>query len=840
MASTPTGKNLVIVESPAKAKTINKYLGNNFKVIASMGHVRDLPGKDMSVDIENDFQPTYETIPTRKKILAELKKYAKDAPMIYLASDLDREGEAISWHLTEALKLKPERFCRVVFNAITKSAIQQAFANPHQLDMDKVNAQQARRILDRIVGYQISPLLWKKVARGLSAGRVQSVAVKLVVEREKEIKAFIPEEYWKIDGIFCNQDIPGINQKYQEFLDSFSDKDKGPTMKQKGEWYYQNSCLETHLVSVGGESFKASNQQEADRVYKALSGVEYKVATKETKNSQSKPPAPFITSTLQQQSANKLGYSARNTMRLAQELYEGMDISGIGSVGLITYMRTDSTNLSAEAINMVRDYISDKFGGDYLPEKPAVYGSSNKSAQEAHEAIRPTEVKITPDMIKNDVTPQQHKLYELIWKRFVSCQMTSAKWDVTTINIEAQPVIDNNPTTVTFRANGRKLVFDGFMKVAGVTVSGSDQILPELEIGNTVYPVTVDSTQHFTNPPARYTEASLVKMLESEGIGRPSTYASIISTIQDRSYVEQLDKKFYATDLGIVVTEKLDEHFTRIMDVAFTREMEGQLDKIEESHLDWVGVLREFYGPFKETLDRAHDEMVHAKAETQPSDYECPECGKPMVYRFGKNGRFLSCGDYPTCKFAAPCDRDGKMTKPEETEHECPNCGKPMILRKARFGTFLGCSGYPDCKTTQKVDKDGNVEPPKAPPRPTGVKCHKCGEGELVIRDSKRGEFMGCGRFPKCRSIISIKQLENLKQLQEQGAWPPATTEEADVILGRKKSKKADEADGDTETKKTAKKTAKKTTKKAAKKTTKKKTDAEPDTEIDSGEFSEE
>ena len=477
---------------------------------------------------------------------------------------------------------------------------------------------------------------------------------------------------------------------------------------------------------------------------------------------------------------------------------------------------------------MVRDFVDSNFGDGYLPEKPNKYGSSNKSAQEAHEAIRPTDVAITPDSIRGDLNPQQFKLYELIWKRFVACQMTPAKWDVTTVSIETDANIDGQNQNVVFRANGRKLVFDGFMKVAGITVSGSDQILPHLDVGATAWPVQIQPTQHFTSPPARYTEASLVKMLEAEGIGRPSTYASIISTIQDRGYVEQLEKKFHATDLGIVVTEKLDEHFTNIMDIAFTRFMESELDKIEEQHLDWIHVLAEFYGPFKETLERAHEEMVHAKAETQPSEYTCPECSKPMVYRFGKNGRFLSCGDYPTCKFASPCDREGKMTQPEETEHKCPNCGKPMILRKARFGTFLGCSGYPDCKTTQKIDKDGNVLPPKEPPRPSGIKCHKCKEGELVIRDSKRGEFMGCGRFPKCRSIISIKQLENLKQLQAEGKWPPATIEEADIILGRKKSK----ADSDSDEENTTKKKTKKATKKTAKKVTRKKVeDVETETE---------
>ncbi|MBI9017212.1 MAG: type I DNA topoisomerase [Phycisphaerae bacterium] len=827
-----SGKSLVIVESPAKAKTINKYLGPNFKVMASMGHIRDLPGKNMNVDIENDFEPTYEIMPTRQKTLTNLRKALKECDFVYLAADLDREGEAIAWHLTEALKIKPEQFKRVVFNSITKDSIQHAFAHPLNLDMDKVYAQQARRILDRIVGYQISPLLWKKIARGLSAGRVQSVAVKLVVDREKEIKAFIPDEYWKIGGIFCVNQPGDLNDKYKTFLESH---DKGkPTQKQKAQWFLEHNCLETQLVNINNKPFKPDNEKDTMAVYNAIKDSDYKVSDINTRQSLTRPSAPFITSTLQQQAANRLGYAAKNTMRLAQNLYEGIEVDGMGSVGLITYMRTDSTQLAPEALNAARGFISGNFGPEYLPAKPNFYGSSNKKAQEAHEAIRPTDVNITPDMIKNSSTPQQHKLYQLIWNRFVSCQMTPAKWNVTTVNIEAKGTdTDNKSVNAIFKASGRVLVFDGFTKIAGLTMT-DDQIMPEINIDQQVFPVNIDPTQHFTSPPARYTEASLVKMLEAKGIGRPSTYASIISTIQDREYVEQLEKKFHATDLGIVVTDKLTEHFPRIMDLAFTSHVEEQLDKIEEQHLNWVQVLKDFYAPFKENLDRAHEEMTHAKAETQPSEYKCPECSEPMVYRFGKNGRFLSCGTYPTCKFASPCDRDGKMCGPEETEHKCPNCGKPMILRKGRFGDFLGCQDYPECKTTQKLDKDGTPLPPKAPAKPSGIRCYKC-EGELVIRDSKRGEFLGCGRFPRCRTIISMKEFDHLKELQEKGIWPPKTYEEADELLGRKKKKKADDDDSETTTKtkkktvkKTTKKTVKKTTKKATKKKTAKKTETEP------------
>ena len=811
-AKAPSGKKLVIVESPAKAKTINKYLGSDFVVKASLGHVRDLPGKEMSVDIDNGFTPTYEISPSSKKTITELRKHAKTAPMVYLATDMDREGEAIAWHLSEALKLDGDRYARVIFNQITKTAIDQAFANPHKLDMDRVNAQQARRILDRIVGYEISPLLWKKVARGLSAGRVQSVAVKLIVEREKEILAFVPEEYWKITGVFSTDLQNELSGAYEEFLAGFADKPA--TAAQRNEWMTLRQALETELKTVAGETFKPDNEADARKVYDALQQADFKVTDLSTRRSQSKPSAPFITSTLQQQAVNRLSFSTKRTMRVAQQLYEGVEISGQGSVGLITYMRTDSTHLAKEAVDSARGFIDQNYGDKYLPEKANQYGSSNKQAQEAHEAIRPTDVTLTPESVQGDLNEEQLKLYRLIWERFVASQMTPAQWDVTSVTISAQTDLGQ----ADFKTSGRKLVFDGFMRVSGVTTSGGDQILPEMAVDQLVQAVNVKPTQHFTSPPARYTEASLVKALESEGIGRPSTYASIISTIQDRGYVEQLERKFHATDLGIVVTEKLDEFFPRVMNLAFTSHMEDQLDKISDQHLDWVDVLNEFYGPFKANIDKAHEEMVHAKAETQPSEYTCPECQAPLVYRFGKNGRFLSCSTYPTCKYSSPCDRDGKMCEPETTEHKCPECEKPMILRKGRFGSFLGCSGYPECKTTQKVDKEGNVLPPKDPPKPTGLKCYKCDEGELVIRQSKRGEFMGCNRFPRCRTIISIKQRENLAQLQEQGVWPPATWEEADEMLGRKKkaaTKKIDK-DAEEEKDKPAKTTRKKTAKKAS------------------------
>ncbi|MBN1788776.1 MAG: type I DNA topoisomerase [Sedimentisphaerales bacterium] len=799
-SKSPTAKNLVIVESPAKAKTINKYLGSDFKVQASMGHVRDLPSKGLSVDIENDFQPTYEISPARKKLVSTLKSLAKDCNRLYLATDLDREGEAIAWHLSEALGVPEKKTNRVIFNEITKRAITQAFENPGKIDMDKVMAQQARRILDRIVGYQISPLLWKKVARGLSAGRVQSVAVKMIVEREREIRAFDPIEYWLIPAVFTNNldKCSQYAQQWQKFIETTDDKDKGPTLAKQNKWLAEHNAFKAELSTVAGKTFDANNETQAKEIFQALENADFSITDIQEKSSTSRPAPPFITSTLQQAAANRLGFAAKRTMRIAQQLYEGIDLGSMGTLGLITYMRTDSTHLSPEALNEARKYIENNIGAEYLPPKANIY-TSKKNAQQAHEAIRPTDVDIDPKQIKDLLSTEQYKLYQLIWQRFVASQMAPAKWNTTTLDITA----DTNMGKCCYKAHGRTLVFAGFTKVW--PTSSTDQQLPELSEGDKVGQIEIKPVQHFTKPPARYNEASLVKALEKEGIGRPSTYASIISTIQDRKYVEQIDRQFHTTDIGEVVTEKLDEFFPRIMDMAFTRHMEEQLDKIEEQHLDWLSVLNEFYGPFKQNLEKAADKMKHAKAETKPSEYTCTQCGKPMVYRLGKNGTFLSCSDYPECKFAAPCDKEGKIIEAEVTEHKCPNCGKPMIKKQSRFGTFLGCSDYPECKTTQKIDKDGNIVPPAPPPQPTGIKCYKCSTGELVIRQSKKGPFLGCNKFPRCRTIISFKQLDNLKALQEKGTWPPKTFEEADELLGRTKKPAAK--------KKAAKKTPKRTKK---------------------------
>ncbi len=776
-------KSLVIVESPAKAKTINKYLGPDFEVKASMGHVRDLPSKGLNVDIENDFAPTYDIMPGKKRTVAALKAAVKKCDKLFLATDLDREGEAIAWHLAQILRVPQDKTFRVIFNAITKSTIQEAFAKPGKLDIDKVMAQQARRILDRIVGYKISPLLWKKVTPGLSAGRVQSVAVKMVVEKEREIRQFKPVEYWRIPAVFTTDLKSPLPDQWRAFMGAKSEGDGPPTLAEQDNWLAEKEAFRAELYKVGDEKFQASSRQDAEPLFNALQKARFTIGGIETRESVSQPPAPFITSTLQQAAANRLGFPTKKTMVTAQQLYEGIDLGSMGSLGLITYMRTDSTHLTAEAVKDVRRYIGQHIGPDYLPKEPAVY-ASRKAAQQAHEAIRPTDVDLTPTDIKDFLTPEQLRLYELIWQRFVACQMKPAKWNVTNLDIQA----DTSPARCHYRATGRVLLFDGFTKIW--KIASGEQQLPQVKAQQQLAVVDIKAEQHFTKPPARYTEGGLVKALEKEGIGRPSTYAAIISTIQERKYVEQKEKKFFATDLGEIVTDKLNEYFPNIMDIAFTRFMEEQLDKIEEQHIDWLGVLKDFYGPFKDSLETAQKNMKHAKAETSPSEYDCPKCGRQLVYKFGRNGKFLSCSDYPNCKFACPCDKEGKMVEEKLSEHKCPVCGKPLVHKNGRFGPFLGCSDYPACKTIVKLDKQGNIVPPKPPPEPTGISCHKCKKGQLVVRESKKGPFLGCSRFPKCRTIVSVKQLDHLKELQAAGKWPPETPEQADQILGRAKPKK--------------------------------------------------
>jgi DNA topoisomerase-1 len=839
-----SGRTLVIVESPAKAKTINKYLGAGFTVKASMGHVRDLPQKGIGVDVDKNFEPTYEVLATRKKIIGELKAAARGADQVYLATDLDREGEAIAWHLAHALDLDVGTAKRVVFNEITKGAILNAFKSPRGIDEGKVNAQQARRILDRLVGYKISPLLWKKVARGLSAGRVQSVAVKLVVDRELEIQKFMPEEYWKLVGIFTADMVNAgaLAEQWRNFLagdeeesapddgtdsaEAVAAANAGRTVAEKSEFLREHSAFRADLVEVGGKKFDPKESEEARRAAEAVglvdimvttvendgtngprgipvkgpaktltkvvgiadaqqAGVEFRVRELNAKLSTSRPPGPFSTSTLQQAASNSLGFGAQRTMRVAQQLYEGVDLEGIGAVGLITYMRTDSQNISREALGTVRGFIDRQFGAKYLPESPNFF-ASKAGAQEAHEAIRPTDVELTPSSIRGrGLTEEQFRLYELIWKRFVACQMTPAQWNVTEAFIEARNKKQPGNAVGVFKAVGRTLAFDGFTRVAGVYTRFDEQILPKLAQSQEVAALDLTPTQHFTSPPSRYSEASLVKALEAEGIGRPSTYASIIATIQDRNYVEAKGRTLYATDLGIKVTEKLIEGFPDIMETSFTRTIEAELDQVEEAHKNWVEVVSDFYGPLMRDLATAEERMTHARAEQTPSEHKCPKCGAMMAYRLSKRGkRFLSCSRYPECDGAQNVDAEGKPVQLEVTAFNCPVCGKPMIKRVGRFGAFLGCSGYPECKTIQNLDKKtGEPLPPKPPPEDTGMVCPKCNKKHIVIRQGKRGPFMSCIGFPKCRTTLPAERLEEFKASFAAGkGWP----EDVKAKFGRK------------------------------------------------------
>ena len=799
---------LVIVESPAKARTIGKYLGSDYyRVEACMGHVRDLPSKQYGVDIEKDFTPSYRVLPNRRQVVQQLAKAAKGAEKVFLATDLDREGEAIAWHLSEALKLPVSKISRVVFNEITSTAISQAFANASQIDQGKVDAQQARRILDRIVGYELSPLLWKKIMRGLSAGRVQSVAVRLLVEREQQIDAFKPQEYWRISvPLTAAQPADDACQAYRKLWENVP-QDKQPERAARNLAFRRHSIFQADVMSHASKPFRPENQQQAQTAVAKLEKADYRVASLKSSKRQDRPSPPFTTVSLQQQASVQLRFSASRTMRVAQQLYEGVEIPGQGPVGLITYMRTDSTHLADEAVNGVRDFISQQFGAEYLPEKANRYAASAK-AQQAHEAIRPTQSRLRPESIKNSLSPDQFKLYQIIWKRFVACQMTPARWQVTTVDVEA--AVHAEPA-FTLRASGRVLVFDGHLKVTGIRIGADEQLLPELSKAQILHKIAVRPSQHFTQPSPRYTEASLIKALEAKGIGRPSTYAAIIDTITKRHYAELENRRFKATDLGKVVTEKLVEQFPRIMDVSFTSHMEEQLDHIEDAHLEWVSVLRKFYQPFKQGLDSAMANMVHVRAESKPSEYKCQLCGKQMVYRWSQSGQYLACSDYPDCKNTLPLDKQSKPIIIQAGEVKCTNCGKDMILRQSRFGLFLGCSGYPECKTNMPCDEKGkplktvkeediketcelcgkpmavrrkgrraflgcsdypqcdNTAPlpegirlapkPKQPAEPAGVDCDKCGK-PMVIRSGRRGKFVACSGFPRCRNTKPLPKEE--------------------------------------------------------------------------------
>jgi DNA topoisomerase-1 len=742
--------NLVVVESPAKAKTIEKYLGPGYRVLASIGHIKDLPSKGLGVDVENNFAPTYEVIPdtkkrNNKKIVAALKAAAKEADAIYLAADPDREGEAICQHLAEEIvpKRPKKPTFRVMFNEITKRAVKEAFNEPKQVNENLVDAQQARRVLDRLVGYKVSPLLCRTVGGRLSAGRVQSVALRMVVEREREIEAFVKTEYWTVTANLAAKLPPAFDARLYRV---------GELTVKTGAF---DQDVKKNEILIGNEEQAKGIVAEAERENFVVS----EVTTKERKRN---PVPPFITSKLQQEASRKLGFPVKKTMMLAQKLYEGVEMGGEGSVGLITYMRTDSTRVSDTALAEVRDFIGAQFGAPYLPEK-AVHYRSKKDAQDAHEAIRPTDVAHAPDAVAKYLGKDELRLYKLIWQRFVASQMTAAVFDQTTIDIAAG--------RFTFRATGSVLKFDGFLKVYE---EGRDEKsdeddeaarrLPQVGKGEGLTLNKITPEQHFTEPPPRYTEATLVKALEEKGIGRPSTYAAIMTTIQDREYVERVEGRFHPTALGTTVNDLLVASFDDLFNATYTARMELALDEVEEGKLKWTDALKEFYDKFAVDLKTAEQTMRAAKQQAIPTDEICENDGAPMVIKFGRFGQFLACSNYPECRTtreiakpagATSIDADGKSTAAVATgadgeqAEECELCGKPMALKRGRFGQFLGCTGYPDCRNIRKISKSGQVA---AAPVPLDEKCPEDG-ANLVRRQGRFGEFISCSNYPTCKYV---------------------------------------------------------------------------------------
>ena len=715
-------KALVVVESPAKAKTINKYLGRDFKVVASMGHVRDLPKSKLGVHIEKGFEPDYEIIPSRKKVVAELKSAAKEASEIYVATDPDREGEAIGWHLAEELGGRGRKIRRLMFNEITKKAVLEAIKKPLDIDMKMVDAQQARRVLDRLVGYKISPLLWDKVRRGMSAGRVQSVALKLVVEREREIERFVPEEYWNLLARLAGAVPPEFDAK---------------------------------LVKKDGAVFKVGSQAEADQVLSDLRGAEWTVSSVATKERKKNAAPPFITSKLQQTAR----FPVKKTMMIAQQLYEGIDLPGEGAVGLITYMRTDSTRVSEQALGEARDYIGSQFGPEFVPEKPN-YFRAKADAQDAHEAIRPTSMQYEPEKVRPFLTPDQYSLYRLIWNRFVASQMPPAVLDETTIEIQAGPYL--------FRAKGSVPKFPGWMSAydldkeqteepAAPAQTDADEdaaaagILPQLAEGDRLELRELKPEQKFTQPPPRYSEATLVKALEENGIGRPSTYAQIITVLQSREYVNKIEGRFKPTKLGVILVEELlSPSFDDILDVGYTRELEDELDRIEQGEFDYESLLKAFYKKFEKDLKGAKKLMPDLKVEGKATDIVCDKCGSPMVIKAGKFGLFIACSAYPKCENTRELEPDEQPA--EDLDESCENCGRPMVVKRGRFGQFLACSGYPECKTTRKLISTKQGLTAARPDQILDEKCPKCGSN-LVLKHGRYGEFTACTNYPACRYV---------------------------------------------------------------------------------------
>jgi DNA topoisomerase-1 len=697
MAKSSTSSALVIVESPAKANTIKKFLGRGYEVVASVGHVMDLPKNKLGVDLDNGFSPEYVVTRGKKTLLEQIKKSAKSANEVYLALDMDREGEAIAWHIKEYIAPVQENVKRIIFNEITKTAIQQAIANPGTVDQNKVDAQQARRILDRLVGYKISPVLWQIFYYGLSAGRVQTVGLRLVCEREAEIEAFVAEEYWTVEGKLLSSD---------------------------------GSELPVKLTHHRGAKVDLKTKEETDAVLAALRAGGFRVASVVKKERRRNPQAPYITSTLQRDAARRLRFSAKKIMMLAQQLYEGVDLGEGDRVGLITYMRTDSVRVSDQARDHVREYISDTFGDDYLPAKPKDYKTSKK-AQDAHEAIRPSDVTRAPDSMKGKLTKDQHALYDLIWRRFVASQMESARYDTTEVGIEA-----GKDGEYTLKANGRIMTFPGFLRVYEEQLGDEGVELPPVGEGDALTLGTVDGTQHFTEPPPRYTEATLIKDLEDKGIGRPSTYASIVSIIQDRDYVLKESGRLQPTTLGRQVWVTLERFFPEVFDTSFTAQMEQELDKVEGGEFTWQHVVKDFYGPFQEALEHIDEKKEGLKTALQEEvDVVCEKCGRKLIKKWGRNGQFLACPAYPECRYSRPLEDDAAAVKLDTT---CPKCGGGMILKSGRYGRFAACERYPDCKYTESYA--------------IGVDCPREGcDGNVVEKVSKRGKvFYGCSNYPKC------------------------------------------------------------------------------------------
>lgn len=734
-------KSLVIVESPAKAKTLSKFLGKGYQVKASYGHVRDLPPNRLAVDIKRDFKPQYQTVKGREKVLEELRKTARGAQAIYVATDPDREGEAIGWHLVQVLKPPKKTVHRVVFHEVTKRAVAEAFAHAGSLDLKKVEAQQARRILDRLVGYQVSPLLWEKVRRGLSAGRVQSVALRLIVDREHEIQAFTSQEYWTIEALLAAGAPPEFRAR---------------------------------LFRVDGEKVEIHTADEAQGIVRELEGERFQVTGVSTRERRRHPVPPFTTSKLQQEAVRKLRMTARRAMVIAQQLYEGIELGKEGGVGLITYMRTDSTRVSTEAVEEARRYLAERFGTEYVPERPPVYKSS-KAAQEAHEAIRPTSVLRDPATVARYLTRDQLNLYTLIWNRFVASQMPPALFDVTTVDVTAGRFV--------LRTTGRVTRFDGFMRLYvegtdegvkpraeegqeanGESEADREMMLPPLQEGEALELRSLDPAQHFTQPPPRYTEATLVKELEEKGIGRPSTYAPILQVIQNRDYVVKENGRFRPTEIGEVVIDLLVKSFPRIMDYEFTARMESVLDEIEEGNAEWLEEMRRFYGAFSKWLEQAKTGMENLKALEEKTEETCEKCGSPMVIRWGRFGKFLACSAYPECKntreitpvhgaestgggeAGGASSVNGEPSTANETK-TCEKCGRPMVLKRGRYGLFWACSGYPDCRTVLRLEGKE-----KAPVEPSDEKCETCGAA-MVIRQGRYGRFLACSTYPKCRTV---------------------------------------------------------------------------------------